>query len=112
MHWIYAHLIGDFLLQTDWMAQGKKQNSWICLIHVITYMVPFALTTLDAWQLLLIALQHFIQDRTDFVLWMMRHTGKENFTEPPSAPWSIIVVDSIVHILFVAIIEYLPHMLQ
>ena len=22
MHWIYAHLIGDYLIQTDWMANG------------------------------------------------------------------------------------------
>ena len=105
MHWIYAHLIGDFLLQTDWMAQGKKQNSWICLVHVITYMVPFLLTDLVWWQLLCIAVQHFLQDRTDFVLWLMLRSGKEQFTQPPSAPWSIIVVDSIVHILFIALIE-------
>ncbi len=34
MHWIYAHLIGDYLLQNDWMAKGKKQKSWICAIHI------------------------------------------------------------------------------
>lgn len=24
MHWIFAHLIGDYLLQNDWMAKGKN----------------------------------------------------------------------------------------
>jgi hypothetical protein len=105
MHWIYAHLIGDFLLQTDWMARGKKFSSWVCFIHVITYMVPFLLTSLNWWQLLFIGIQHFIQDRTDFVLWFMKNTGKDEFTMPPHAPWSVILVDSILHILFIALIE-------
>ena len=25
MHWIYAHLIGDYILQNDWLAEGKKR---------------------------------------------------------------------------------------
>lgn len=25
MHWIYAHLIGDYLLQNDYIARGKKK---------------------------------------------------------------------------------------
>lgn len=107
MHWIYAHLIGDFLLQTDWMARGKKQNSWVCLVHVLTYMLPFLLTPLSWWQLLLVAVQHFLQDRTDIVVWFMVKTGKREFTKPPSAPWSVILVDSILHILFIALIESL-----
>ncbi|MFQ5629637.1 MAG: DUF3307 domain-containing protein [bacterium] len=105
MHWIYAHLIGDFLLQTDWMARKKKQNSWVCLTHVLTYLVPFLLTPFDWWQLLLIGIQHFLQDRTDIVVWFMEKTGKSEFTRPPTAPWSIILVDSILHILFIMLIE-------
>ena len=105
MHWIYAHLIGDFLLQTDWMARGKKQNSWVCLVHVLTYITPFFLTPFAWWQVLLIGIQHFAQDRTDVVVWFMKNTGKQEFTDPPSAPWSIILVDSILHILFIALVE-------
>lgn len=25
MHWIFAHLIGDYLIQNDWMALHKKK---------------------------------------------------------------------------------------
>ncbi len=107
MHWIYAHLIGDFLIQTDWMVKGKKRNSWICLVHVVTYMIPFLFTSLSWLQLIPIAIQHFLQDRTKAVEWFMEHTGRGGFAEPPNAPWSLILVDSILHVLFIALIEHL-----
>jgi len=105
MHWIYAHLIGDFLIQTDWMASGKKQSSWICLVHVATYMIPFLLTSLSWLQLLCIAIEHFWQDRTTVIEWFMKHTGKQNFAAPPKGPWSSFLVDGIFHILFIALVE-------
>lgn len=105
MHWIYAHLIGDFLIQTDWMVEGKKKNSWICLVHVITYLIPFLFTSLSWLQLLFIAIEHFLQDRTKAVEWFMQYTGRKKFAEPPRGPWSFILVDSIFHILFIALIE-------
>ena len=104
MHWIYAHLIGDYLLQNDWMAAGKKRSSWICTIHVLTYMVPFLTCGFAPWQLATIAIQHWLQDRTNFVVWLMRATGQEAFASPPMAPWSIIVKDNILHILWLALV--------
>jgi hypothetical protein len=104
MHWIYAHLIGDYLLQNDWMALGKKEKSRNCLVHVLIYMVPFLFTPLEVWQILAIGLQHYIQDRTQFVMWFMKVKGSEKFATGPCAPWSIIVTDNILHILFMALI--------
>jgi hypothetical protein len=51
-----------------------------------------------------IAIQHFIQDRTGFVVWFMKKKGQANFAQPPMAPWSIIVTDNIMHIVWIAII--------
>ena len=102
MHWIYAHLIGDYLFQNDWMALNKKKSSWACLLHVMTYQIPFYFTGLLWWQIALIGLQHFIQDRTQFVVWLMKIKGSEQFASGPCAPWSIIVTDNILHILFIA----------
>lgn len=100
--WISAHLVGDYLLQTDWQAIGKKKSSWICLVHVALYMLPFLLTSLVWWQLFLIAAQHFIQDRTGFVVWMMKAKGSGEFAKPPMGPWSIVLTDNIIHILWMA----------
>lgn len=102
MHWIYAHLIGDYLIQNDWMATGKKRSSWICAVHVLTYLLPFLFTPLAWWQVALIGAEHFAQDRTAFVPWLMRAKGSAPFAQPPCGPWSVIVTDNILHVLFIA----------
>lgn len=106
MNWILAHLIGDFLFQNDWMAIGKKRKSWICAIHVGAYMLPFLPLGLAWWQLALIAVQHFAQDRNDFVVWLMKAKGSGQFAMGPCSPWSIIMTDNILHIIWItAVVE-------
>lgn len=107
MHWIYAHLIGDYLLQNDWMASGKKQKSWICAVQVAAYMVPFLPCGFAWWQMALIAAQHFAQDHTGFVMWLMKAKGSEKFATGPCSPWSIIVTDNIIRILTIAVVASL-----
>jgi len=107
MHWIFAHLIGDYVIQNDWMAQGKKKSSFVCTVHVLTYIIPFLFCSLAWWQLIAIAIQHFIQDRTNIVLNWMNFYGQGAFAKAPLAPWSIIVVDNIWHILWIAFIVWL-----
>jgi hypothetical protein len=116
MHWIYAHLIGDFLIQNDWMAKGKKESSLICLTHVLTYLIPFIFvgSYMDGWKVhivmfqweplyfVVVGLQHFAQDKTNIVVESMKATGKGDFAKPPMAPWSVIITDNILHILFIA----------
>jgi len=106
MGWFLAHLIGDYLCQKDWMAQRKKMSSWVCLFHVVTYMLPFMLLAGWAWyQLLAVGIQHFIQDRTNIIVSYMKWSGNAAFAGPPCAPWSIFLVDNIVHILFMAWVD-------
>jgi len=104
MHYVYAHLIGDYLLQNDWMAQGKKKSWFIASVHVITYMIPFFFTGASFIQLSLIAVQHLLQDRTNFILWLMQVKGSAKFAEAPMAPWSTIVTDNIIHLLWIAFV--------
>jgi hypothetical protein len=104
LHWIYAHLIGDYLIQNDWMALNKKKNSWICLVHVLTYMIPFVFTNINPLGLLLIAVQHYIQDRTYMIAWFCRVTKK--FQPEISKFWGHIIVDNVVHILWMALVSY------
>jgi hypothetical protein len=102
MPWIYAHLIGDYLLQNDKMALGKKVSSWWCLAHVLAYMLPFLFCGFSWPQLALIAAQHYAQDRTGSIVWFMKWKGSEGFATGPCAPWSIIVTDNVVHTLWIA----------
>ena len=38
---IGLHIWGDYVLQSDYMANKKTSNGWVCLWHVFWYMLPF-----------------------------------------------------------------------
>ncbi len=38
---IIAHEIGDYLLQSDWMAQTKAKDKFAATIHGLVYAMPF-----------------------------------------------------------------------
>lgn len=95
------HLIGDYLLQNDWMAQNKKKKGRLgflaCTVHCSLYSIPF-LTIGTFGQVSLIFITHFLIDRWYFVKFFMNIMGQKQFAQPPMAPWSIIAVDNTFHI--------------
>jgi hypothetical protein len=111
MHWICAHLIGDYIIQNDWMAQNKKKHFFPCLIHCLTYIIPFLFCHLSWLQLILIALQHYIIDRTTFVGWFLEVKGSKMFRDGPLSPWSGVVTDNILHILWIAFVAWLGYLI-
>jgi uncharacterized membrane protein len=107
-----AHLIGDFLLQTDPMAMQKKESNEMCLTHIITYIIPFVFLIpvgiISWWVVLLIATQHYVQDRTHFIPWLMDITNSKGFRDN-LGPWSIIVVDQVVHLSWMTLLVVLQY---
>jgi hypothetical protein len=73
-------------------------------------MIPFLLCGLAGWQLLLIAAQHYVIDRTGFVAWFMKWKGQNIFATGPCFPWSQIVTDNILHILWIAFVVWFPEL--
>lgn len=59
---------------------------------------------LSEYQLILIAFQYYLQDRTNFIVWFMNNSGKSDFAKAPLAPWSIFAVDNAFHLLWIAIV--------
>lgn len=102
MEQLLLHAIGDYLIQNDWMAQNKKRLTWLgelaCQIHCISYSIPFLLIG-SYWAVLVVYITHYAIDRSNFIMWYMRVTGKPDFSKPPMAPWSIFVVDNIFHVV-------------
>ena len=99
--YVLAHFIGDFLLQNDWMAIGKKRSSLICTVHVFFYMLPFLFVDLNGFQFLLIAIQHWIQDRTRFVGWYCSVFGLfQSELNQKTLPWGHFIVDQIFHFIW------------
>lgn len=104
---IIGHLVGDYLLQNDWMALNKKFSVAICAVHAALWTLSVGL--FSGWLFLqngkgaligfLLFMSHLIQDHTDIVAYWMDIIGQYRFRTGPCAPWSFIVVDNVWHIV-------------
>lgn len=73
MEQLLAHLIGDYCLQSHWMATTKTSKSSAALIHAVLYTVPFLLITRTPVVLAVICSTHFVIDRwrlARYVVWL------------------------------------------
>jgi hypothetical protein len=105
---IVGHLVGDFVFQNDWMAQNKKKCSFACGVHVLIYSACvmffsgwlFYPAASAAVIFLVVAVPHFLIDRSLFISWWMRTiAGQKSFAGSPFAPWSMVVVDNTWHLM-------------
>ena len=112
---IVAHLVGDFLLQSDWIAGNKTKKTLAAAIHVVLYTLPFIFITQEPVALAIIASTHFVIDRwrlARHVAWAFnrlwpdsrpwaecRQTGFSPDLPPYLGFWLMIITDSIMHIL-------------
>lgn len=110
---ILAHLVGDYLLQSHWMATEKTKRSAPAAIHAVAYTVPFVLLTQNPLALALIAGSHFLIDRyriARFVNWAKNGyfitrrepptaTGYLPDVPPFLAVWLLIISDNTLHII-------------
>ena len=84
---LILHGLGDYYFQTDKQALGKKLKGWYgfkcCLIHCITYSLPFLF--IASWQaVMVIFLTHFIIDRTNLIAYIIAYKNnvkKKEFHE-------------------------------
>jgi hypothetical protein len=103
---IIGHLVGDYLLQNDWMAMNKKRSTFHCAIHCTLWTASVCL--IASWcnvvAIAILWLAHFLQDRTQIIVFWMRSIGQNKFIQPPMAPWSVIVVDNVWHIVTLLVV--------
>lgn len=107
-----SHLVGDYLLQTDWQATHKGGGlradavaRRALLSHVATYTVAFVPALLLVadhavpdmlWMAVLLAVPHAVQDDGRLVGWWMRRIkGAEVRTQPVAA----LAVDQTLHVV-------------
>ena len=115
---IVAHLVGDYLLQSDYMAQKKTSSSFAATLHAFTYTIPFLALTRTPEVLLFIAGSHFIIDRwrlARYVVWLKNFFAPRSAWPPPwrectatgygpdrppwLAVWLLIIADNTLHLL-------------
>jgi hypothetical protein len=117
---LLCHAIGDYVLQSHWMATNKTRSSRIALYHALTYALPF-LFLRPSWPALLVIVgSHFAIDRWRLARFVVAF--KNLFLSPPAeyerlsmeidmatgfpkdcppwlAVWLLIIVDNICHVL-------------
>lgn len=59
---ISCHLIGDYVLQIDFIAKSKGTNIYHLLVHCFLYCVPFYIMSGTIWQLAVLFITHIIID--------------------------------------------------
>lgn len=111
---LVAHAVGDYVLQSEWMATEKTKRSLPALVHCLTYTLPFLFLTQNPYTLAIIAGTHFVIDRwhlARYVAWAKnrpwpgsapwrecRKTGFHPDTPDWLAGWLVIIVDNVMHI--------------
>ncbi len=117
MSQLILHLIGDYLLQSGWMAANKAKCHFAAFIHALVYSLPFLLLQPSLYAWLVIFGTHFIIDRYS----LAKHVAKlKNFLAPIGhwpqngdlshfgyckktpdflAMWLLIITDNTLHLL-------------
>jgi hypothetical protein len=110
---LVCHAIGDYVLQSDWMATEKIKRSFAAAIHATAYSLPFTFLqpSLAAWAF--IVGTHFVIDRwrlARYVVWAKNWPMTPPWHEcaatgyPPDRPiwmtvWLLIIADNTLHVL-------------
>jgi hypothetical protein len=106
---LVAHVVGDWLLQTEWQALNKASNWRALLTHLLVYHVVVLIALgikLGFGQPLIypvvvvLAVCHGILDRSGFIKWLMR-TLRITVRRAPER-WLSIAVDQSVHFVLLA----------
>lgn len=114
---LICHMTGDYLLQSDWMAQNKTKDWKACLAHAFTYSLPFLLLKPSLMSFLVILGSHYIVDHwrlARYVCWAKNFLGPKSSWHPweecqgtgyhkDSAPflsfWLMVYADNTIHII-------------
>lgn len=114
MEQILAHLVGDYILQTDKMATLKTKTILWAFIHAAVYTLPFLLLTHSVAALLVICLTHTVIDRYRLAKYVVAAknaatdwggraqfataTGYAETTPAWMAVWLFIIADNTMHV--------------
>jgi hypothetical protein len=115
---LFLHVVGDYITQSDWMANQKTKSVVPAAAHALVYTLPFLLLTQSLGALFFILATHFIIDHlrlARYICWAKNFMAPKAFQpkpwkdcqatgynpETPSymAVWLMIITDNTLHIL-------------
>jgi hypothetical protein len=111
---LFCHAVGDYVLQSDWMAVKKTKSWFVALVHAASYALPFLLLTRSPWALAVIISTHAIIDRLRLARYVVHAkeivfgdrklrapcppTGYGDDKPPFMAVWLFIIADNLMHV--------------
>ena len=114
---LLAHVLGDYVLQTDHQAQEKTRQNIPAALHALTYTAAFLPITRDPRALATIATTHFFIDRyrlARYLNYAKNQAAPKQFRPPfphlptdtgysPDRPpfltvWLLIITDNFLHL--------------
>lgn len=114
MEQLILHLIGDYILQNDWMARTKTSKTLAALCHATVYSIPFILLTQSPQALFVIWFTHLLIDRFRLARYVIfaknriadgslswrdcKATGYHHSKPEWMAVWLMIIVDNTMHL--------------
>ena len=57
-----CHFIGDYILQTDFIAKTKGENWWHLIVPCVLYSIPFSIVFGTDYKIIIIICSHIIID--------------------------------------------------
>lgn len=116
---VLAHAVGDYILQSHWMATEKTKRSLAAGVHAVTYTLPFLFLTQSPAALAFICGTHFLIDRFRLARWVVwvkngyvferfndmaapitpTATGYRDDVPPWLSVWLLIIADNILHVV-------------
>lgn len=113
-----AHFVGDYILQSHWMATEKVKRWWPAIVHGATYTLPYLFVTQSPLALFVIFSTHVVIDRYRLAKylsfaknhlgprssWPEWETAKDNGGFNKETPtwlsmWLLFIADNTVHVL-------------
>lgn len=122
---LIAHVIGDYVIQSSWMANEKTKSWWPAIAHGLAYTLPFIFITQSTMALLIIGGTHIILDHyriakyicyaKDFIspkkYWPTYNATVNNGYSPETpvhmSSWLMIIVDNVMHFIINLIAVYI-----
>lgn len=114
---LIAHFVGDYIIQSDYLANTKTERWLPAWLHGITYTLPFLFVTQSPLALIVICVTHVLIDHyrlAKHVMWATnnamcprdwRYRWREQVNGmPPDRPiwlsfWLMIIVDNTLHVV-------------
>lgn len=91
MEQLIAHLIGDYALQTDHMADRKTKSLGVALMHACSYTLPFLFLGPSFLALCAIIVTHAVIDRwrlARYIVWVKNQLAPQAYRYPlKKAAW-------------------------